>query len=277
MAFKFKVRTGKVKIEGTDKDFATAVSERARAQGGEATFTFTKDNKADKVDKLVFWGKGREIADVLAKNAFTVSTDYDAGLRFEIRWKPMTKEGAKQIAADAAKGAAKEAGKVAGKAALHAATHGATAAIDLAQGAQQVGKAAVEAAKSGISVDVDNLQVDWEARIEINSGSQAIDDEIVELTKRSFPFGTEAPSKQLGEKFLDAMGKYVASLGNAVQLVTGGQRYDRLLDQEDVVRANAAAKEKEGKKLGPLEKLANWFKERRRRPGTTGYDELEDS
>ena len=277
MAFQFKVRTGEVKREGTDKDFATVVSEHAREQGGEATFTFTQDNKADKVDKLVFWGKGREIADVLSKNAFTVATKYEAGLRFEITWKPRTKEGAKQIVADAAKGAVKEAGKLAGKAALHAATHGASAAVDLAQGVHQVAKSAVEAAKSGISVDVDNLEVEWEARIEINSGSQPIADEIVDLTKRSFPFGKKAPSKQLGETFLEAMGKYVASLGNAVQVVTGGPRYDRLLDQEDVVRATTAAKEKEGKKpLAALEKLANWFKERRRRPGTTGYDELED-
>lgn len=279
MALEFKSRTGRVKISGNARAFQSAVAVRKGSNSREdATFSFMTDNKASQPDKLVFWGTGAEIADLLNQNEFIVRTAEDAGLRLEIRWLPITKKGGKKMVIAATKAVAKEVASTAAKAGAAIVSHGVTPAMDVAATVGKLGKTAVKAARGEITIAPNNLELDWEVRIVMHKGAGSPDG-IVGLVDRSIPIGKAAPSGHIYANFMTAMGKYSASVENAVMLAKGdgALRYDALLDEDDIATSHARVAAKgESVSTWAAKQTFAFLKDKVERPSSSGYGRMDD-
>lgn len=280
MDFAFKRRHGEFKKTGDRNAFSTYIDELRRAGASSSSSSSSSSSPSGPPltlsaagDKVVFYGYGRDISAVLNEYHFVLVAPGSETLRLRVTWLPATKKGAGNIAKAAAKGAAKKGAKLGGKAAASALTHGATAAGDVADGVKAVGKAAIKAARGEIDTAVENLNQQWEARITLSQGPEDIADTIGPV-HRSCSLGGECVSEELNQQFLRMVGAYVVSVGNMVAKATGETPYQRLYDQEEVAQAALEAEDKKNQsKVSKLQKVYNWFKEKR---SHKGFQELKD-
>ncbi len=276
MKLKFKRRKAGTRQDGDEAVFARLIHKLKGSSADEPTLTIGPAG-AGKPEVLVFQGSGAHIVALLNKYHFVVAAEKPGDvLVMVVTWFGATNEGQKRLAKAGLKGAIKKGVKMGAKAGAAAATGGASEAYDAAEAAKdaaKLGKAALKAMKGETEIGRNNLQTEWELRIELVECAPEMSDALSGPVHRTRTIGGESDSGQIALHMLNLLGQYaIAASSNAPQAVKDG--YIQLLDIEDAIKEAAEQDKKNNThKDGRIRKGLDWLAAVRRRKG---YQKIED-